>query len=161
MAPEDKDKSLAERLRDGIANAADAAEDQKREAEMERLQQKVDALEAKEAKDDSPARPKPNFQTPQASNAAPAKPNAGFQTPQNSNYQESEPAQAAPAQAAPAPTPAPAAQRTYTVVGGDSLSKIAKRFYGDPMQWKRIFEANRDQIDNPDLIHPGQVFVIP
>ena len=65
-----------------------------------------------------------------------------------------------------APPPKPAAPpviepRTYTVVAGDSLSKIAKRFYGDANQWRRIFEANRDQIENPDLIHPGQVFRIP
>jgi nucleoid-associated protein YgaU len=53
------------------------------------------------------------------------------------------------------------AERTYTVVKGDSLSKIAKRFYGDAQQWKKIFEANRDQIENPDLIHPGQTFRIP
>lgn len=53
------------------------------------------------------------------------------------------------------------AQRTYTVVSGDSLSLIAKRYYGDPMQWKRIYEANRDKIENPDLIYPGQEFVIP
>ena len=57
---------------------------------------------------------------------------------------------------------APEAQdRTYTVVKGDSLSKIAKRFYGDAQQWKRIFEANKDQIKDPDLIHPGQTFRIP
>lgn len=53
------------------------------------------------------------------------------------------------------------AQRTYTVVAGDSLSKIAKKFYGDAKQWRRIFEANKDVIKNPDLIHPGQVFKIP
>jgi uncharacterized protein YidB (DUF937 family) len=62
-------------------------------------------------------------------------------------------------------TTAPAAPRgeprTYTVAAGDSLSKIAKRFYGDANQWRRIFEANRDQIQNPDLIHPGQVLRIP
>ena len=57
--------------------------------------------------------------------------------------------------------PAPAAPRTYTVVAGDNLSKIAKRFYGDANQWKRIFEANRDIIKNPDLIHPGQTLKIP
>ncbi|MEO6462123.1 MAG: LysM peptidoglycan-binding domain-containing protein [Candidatus Eisenbacteria bacterium] len=49
----------------------------------------------------------------------------------------------------------------YTVVAGDSLSKIAKRFYGDANEWRRIFEANTDQIENPDLIHPGQVLRIP
>jgi nucleoid-associated protein YgaU len=56
------------------------------------------------------------------------------------------------------PTPAP---RTYTVVAGDSLSKIAKKLYGDGNKWKRIFEANRDIIKNPDLIRPGQVLKIP
>jgi nucleoid-associated protein YgaU len=50
---------------------------------------------------------------------------------------------------------------TYTVVKGDSLSKIAKQQYGDAKRWKAIFEANRDQITNPDLIHPGQVLKIP
>ena len=63
-------------------------------------------------------------------------------------------------------TPAPPAQpqttsRTHTVVSGDSLSKIAKREYGDAQKWHLIFEANRDQIKDPDLIHPGQVLTIP
>jgi nucleoid-associated protein YgaU len=56
--------------------------------------------------------------------------------------------------------PAPSGQR-YTVVKGDSLSKIAKRVYGDAQQWRKIYEANRDQIKNPDLIYPGQTFTIP
>jgi nucleoid-associated protein YgaU len=58
---------------------------------------------------------------------------------------------------------APGAQRerTYTVVKGDSLSKIAKREYGNANAWRRIFDANRDQISDPDLIHPGQVLRIP
>jgi nucleoid-associated protein YgaU len=59
-----------------------------------------------------------------------------------------------------APPPA-AAEQTYTVVKGDSLSKIAKRFYGDAQQWRKIYEANKDQIKNPDLIKPGQTFRIP
>ena len=49
----------------------------------------------------------------------------------------------------------------YTVQKGDSLSKIAAHQYGDGNKWKTIFEANRDQITNPDLIHPGQVLKIP
>lgn len=61
---------------------------------------------------------------------------------------------------APAP-PVPPAVRTYTVQKGDSLSKIAKQEYGDANAWRRIFEANRDLIKNPDLIHPGQVLKIP
>jgi nucleoid-associated protein YgaU len=62
--------------------------------------------------------------------------------------------------ARPGSTPPPTG-RTYTVVAGDSLSRIAKRFYGDADDWRRIYEANRDQIKDPDLIHPGQVFKIP
>jgi nucleoid-associated protein YgaU len=53
------------------------------------------------------------------------------------------------------------AARTHTVAPGDTLSKIAKHHYGDAGKWKAIFEANRDKIKNPDLIHPGQVLDIP
>ena len=59
-----------------------------------------------------------------------------------------------------APTRADSA-RTYTVVAGDSLSKIAKRELGDANKWNAIYEANRDKISNPDLIHPGQVLTLP
>jgi nucleoid-associated protein YgaU len=55
----------------------------------------------------------------------------------------------------------PAQEQWYTVVTGDSLSKIAKRFYGDANRWQKIFEANRDQIEDPDLIRPGQKLKIP
>jgi len=51
--------------------------------------------------------------------------------------------------------------RIYTVVSGDTLSGIAKRFYGKANRWPRIFEANRDQLDNPDRIRPGQLLRIP
>ena len=51
--------------------------------------------------------------------------------------------------------------KQYTVVAGDSLSRIAKREYGDANAWHRIFEANRDIIKDPDLIHPGQNLTIP
>jgi nucleoid-associated protein YgaU len=53
------------------------------------------------------------------------------------------------------------AGRRYVVVKGDSLSKIAQREYGDAKQWTRIFEANRDIITDPDLIHPGQALRLP
>jgi nucleoid-associated protein YgaU len=56
---------------------------------------------------------------------------------------------------------APAAAQTYTVNKGDTLSKIAKEFYGSANRWHEIFDANRDQISNPDLIQPGQVLKIP
>ncbi|HBK45656.1 MAG TPA: peptidoglycan-binding protein LysM [Xanthomonadaceae bacterium] len=54
-----------------------------------------------------------------------------------------------------------AGEQSYTVEKGDSLSKIAKRHYGDANAWKRIFEANRDVLDDPDKIQPGQVLRIP
>ena len=54
-----------------------------------------------------------------------------------------------------------AVTRTYTVVAGDSLSKIAKKIYGDAGRWKEIWEANKDKVKNPDLIHPGQELKIP
>jgi nucleoid-associated protein YgaU len=60
-----------------------------------------------------------------------------------------------------APPQKAAEPRTYKVVAGDTLSKIAKRHYGDANQWRRIFEANRDSIENPDLILVGQVLRIP
>ena len=59
-----------------------------------------------------------------------------------------------------APCPA-AAARTYVVQSGDSLSKISKKFYGDANSWKRIFEANKDIVKNPDLIQPGWKLRIP
>ena len=56
---------------------------------------------------------------------------------------------------------AAAGSQSYTVQSGDSLSKIAKQFYGDASQWKKIHEANRDAVPNPDLIRPGQQLTIP
>ncbi len=49
----------------------------------------------------------------------------------------------------------------HVVESGESLSLIAKRYYGDPMKYRKIFEANSDLLDNPDLIHPGQELIIP
>ena len=44
---------------------------------------------------------------------------------------------------------------------GDSLSKIAKKFYGNANEWRKIFEANKDRISNPDMIQPGWALKIP
>jgi nucleoid-associated protein YgaU len=52
-------------------------------------------------------------------------------------------------------------RRTVTVEAGDSLSKIAKRELGDGNKWRAIYDANRDKIKDPDLIHPGQVLTLP
>ena len=68
----------------------------------------------------------------------------------------------APAQAQAATAAAGGGQgRTYKVQPGDSLSKIAKQFYGDANQYNRIFEANRNKLDNPDKIQVGQELMIP
>jgi nucleoid-associated protein YgaU len=49
----------------------------------------------------------------------------------------------------------------YEVAGGDSLSKIAKKFYGDANKYMKIFEANKDQLKDPDKIKVGQKLRIP
>jgi nucleoid-associated protein YgaU len=51
--------------------------------------------------------------------------------------------------------------RTYTVVSGDSLWKIAEAMYGNGAKYTKIFDANRDILDDPDKIFPGQVLKIP
>lgn len=57
--------------------------------------------------------------------------------------------------------PTPARAQAYTVKAGDSLSKIAKEFYGDAGKYMKIFEANRDQLSDPDKIKVGQVLKVP
>jgi nucleoid-associated protein YgaU len=54
-----------------------------------------------------------------------------------------------------------ATANTYTVKSGDTLSKIAKEHLGDANAYMTIFEANRDQLNDPDKIQPGQVLKIP
>jgi nucleoid-associated protein YgaU len=64
-------------------------------------------------------------------------------------------------------TPAPPAAannpytQTYVVQAGDTLSKIAQRFYGDATLYTKIFEANRDVLKDPNRISPGQKLRIP
>jgi len=91
--------------------------------------------------------------------------------PDFSNVQSGSSSKPAPKPAAPdfsnvqsGSSTAPAAasgEQTYTVASGDSLSKIAKKFYGNANAWNKIFEANKDQIKDPDMIHPGQILKIP
>ena len=58
------------------------------------------------------------------------------------------------------PAPTPKAQ-AYTVQSGDTLSKISKQFYGDANRYMKIFDANKDQLKDPNVIKPGQVLKIP
>lgn len=52
-------------------------------------------------------------------------------------------------------------QKTYTVAAGDSLSKIAKHFYGNGNQYMKIFEANKNVLSDPNMVKAGQELVIP
>lgn len=54
-----------------------------------------------------------------------------------------------------------AGAQTYQVKSGDTLSKIAKQFYGDAGAYMTIFNANRDKLSDPDKIQPGQQLTIP
>ena len=68
--------------------------------------------------------------------------------------------------AAPAAAPAPvaadnAAPETYTVVKGDTLGGIARKFYGRASQWTRIQEANKDLLKGKTVIRPGMKLAIP
>ncbi len=49
----------------------------------------------------------------------------------------------------------------HVVKSGETLSKIAKHYYGDAMKYKQIFNANTNILSNPDVIHPDQVLIIP
>jgi nucleoid-associated protein YgaU len=68
---------------------------------------------------------------------------------------------AAPAQAAQPGAAPPAQAQFYTVQSGDSLSKIAKQFYGDASRYNEIFAANQPMLKDPDKIYPGQALRIP
>ena len=84
-----------------------------------------------------------------------------------------EPAEPPPAESAPEPAAEPEAPaeasaveqadegRTYTVQSGDTLWKIAEEMYGNGSKYMKIFEANTDQLDNPDRIFPGQKLKVP
>jgi nucleoid-associated protein YgaU len=72
-----------------------------------------------------------------------------------------EAAQQPRAQSAGASVSGGQSSRTYTVQPGDSLSKISRQFYGNANQYMKIFEANRNQLENPNEIRAGQQLMIP
>ena len=51
--------------------------------------------------------------------------------------------------------------QSYTVKSGDSLWKISEQMYGNGNEWRKIYEANKDRIKDPDVIQPGWVLNIP
>jgi len=70
-----------------------------------------------------------------------------------------------PPEPKPAPAPAPESetpeQTVYVVQPGDTLGGIALKYYGEAHKYMKIFEANREILDNPDVIKPGQELKIP
>ena len=99
-------------------------------------------------KEDDPNKAKPTDFSPNK-----GKQQADFSDVQSGSSSTAPP----PGQGGPAATVAP----TYVVAKGDSLSKIAQRAYGDGGKWRKIYEANKDIIKDPDLIYPGQSLRIP
>ena len=70
--------------------------------------------------------------------------------------------EAAPADMASSdPEPEEPEERIYVVKAGDNLSKISQEVYGKAGRWREIYEANKDQIENPNLIRPGWKLRIP
>jgi nucleoid-associated protein YgaU len=61
----------------------------------------------------------------------------------------------------PEPAPEPAAERIHEVVSGDTLGALSQKYYGKASEYMKIFEANRDQLDDPNLIKVGQKLRIP
>lgn len=95
-------------------------------------------------------KPKADFGNVKSSvtSTAPAKPKADF-------------SQVSASAASTAPILDPQPPATYVVKSGDSLSKIARKTLGSPNKWKALWEANKDQIKDPDKIYPGQVLKLP
>jgi len=87
-----------------------------------------------------------------------AKPSFGNVSSGSSTTAREVPKPAVPDPAAPV---GHGAGTVYEIQAGDTLSAIAKRHYGNANDWRKIYEANRDVIKNPDLIYPGQKITIP
>ncbi len=100
-----------------------------------------------EKKNNSPAKPSPQAKQPQV------KPQPQVHSPLSTGN-------SAPITNA-SKTGSAAKYEMYTVKEGDWLSKIAGAYYGDVHKWDRIYQANRDQISDPDKITPGQIIKIP
>ena len=96
----------------------------------------------------------------QAQPAGPAKPVQALTAPvpAPSDWEEEPSAPPAPVRPKPAEVRSPS---TYVVQKGDTLEKIAKKLYGDPNQWRQIYNANKDKLASPNRIYSGQKLVIP
>jgi len=103
---------------------------------------------------------KPEAAAPEAT-ATPA-PMPSYEPPSSSGWQqEQEEYNIPPISETPSSVSAPAGGTEYTVQKGDTLQKIAKKFYGSSKNWYRIYKANKGVLKSPDKIRPGQKITIP
>jgi nucleoid-associated protein YgaU len=103
------------------------------------------------------AKPEQSEPATSATSVAEAPPTVDHKAPQDPPHAGAEPA---PAPAGPSEIYVPGIE-TARIERGDSLWKISRRTYGEGERYTLIFDANQDQIKNPDLIYPGQVLVLP
>jgi nucleoid-associated protein YgaU len=150
-----KKKSILDKVIDAVSSRdeKEEAEEAKKEAEAAKRKAALEAAkrQAAEAKARA-AEAKAKKAEEEAAAEAKAKVEAAKREAQ---------LRAAKERAAKARELAAAKARTYVVQPGDSLSKIAKEVLGDASRWPEIFEANKDQIKDPNLIHPGQELKMP
>lgn len=85
----------------------------------------------------------------------------GQEKPVQKNPETAQNRPATPAGTSGGNAPEPKGQRDYTIQSGDSLSKIAREFYGNANDWQKIYEANKATIKDPNMIFPGQKIIIP
>jgi NitT/TauT family transport system substrate-binding protein len=114
---------------------------------------------------DAPPKPVPATATATAKDkVAPAKAAAPSAKEQVATAKPVAPAPEKAKTAVPSAKTAPAQSskgEEYTVVGGDTLSHLAKRYYGDMLKWPKIYEANKQTVKNPHYIYIGQKLMIP
>lgn len=172
-AEETRQKQEAEAKAKAEAEARAKAEAEAKAAEEARQKQEAEAKAEAQAKAKAEAEAKAAEAARQKQEAeAKAKAEAEAKAAEARKKQEADTKptmavpKAEPAKTEPKPATAPtpvqaAAARIYEVKSGDSLSKIALEVYGNAGRWPEIFEANKDQIKNPNMIHPGQKLRIP
>ena len=151
--------------KEAAAEAAKAAEEAKAEAAREaalRQLAEVRAAEAeRKAKEAEEAVKAAEAQARVAASHAKFEAEAAARKQELDKQLAEEAARIAEERAAAAQAAAEAKKRTYVVKPGDSLSKIAKEQLGNAARWPEIFELNRDQIKDPNLIHVGQELHLP
>ncbi|MBP7275139.1 MAG: LysM peptidoglycan-binding domain-containing protein [Kiritimatiellae bacterium] len=125
--------------------------------EISMLRSRIAELESTPATLAPAPSPSPARASPVAARPGPAR---GSATAAPESRPATTPAAPTPTLARPAPAPAPG-PRTHVVKAGETLSSIANKAYNDSSAWRKIFEANQDQLTSPSAIREGQTLVIP